>query len=130
MHTLTAQARQILAGINRPLSWSLAYVYLTMLWEKVEGRWEKGGWATKAIKIETMQLLVVRTLQCLVKGEALVSLCPGHAAMPVTSRLQACLRFLDAVGILKYGPESMTGCLTVGGCKLTWQAPIIETCQP
>ena len=84
----------------------------------------------KAIKIERMQLLVVRTLQCLVKGEALVSLCPGHAAIPAVCRLQDGMRSLDTVGILKYGPESRTGCLTVGGCKLTWQAPLIETCQP
>ena len=35
----------------------------------------------KAEKIGLMQLSVVRTLQCLVKGEALVSLCPGHAAI-------------------------------------------------
>ena len=33
--------------------------------------------------MDVMQLSVVRTLQCLVKGEALVSLCPGHAAMLV-----------------------------------------------
>ena len=28
-----------------------------------------------------IQLSVVRTLQCLVEGVALVSLCPGHAKM-------------------------------------------------
>ena len=37
--------------------------------------------ATRAVKIGLMQLSVIRTLQCLVKGEALVSLCPDHAAM-------------------------------------------------
>ena len=38
-------------------------------------------WPRRPIKIGLMQLSVVKTLQCLVKGEALVSLCLGHAAM-------------------------------------------------
>ena len=44
-------------------------------------RMDERGVATRAVKIGLMQLSVIRTLQCLVKGEALVSLCPDHAAM-------------------------------------------------
>ena len=47
---------------------------MDMTWKELKG-------ATRAEKIGLMQLSVVRTLQCLVKGEALVSLCPGHAAI-------------------------------------------------
>ena len=82
-------------------------------------------------KIGLMQLSVVRTLQCLVKGEALVSLCPGHAAIPLPSRLHHWSSDLGAAGILKYGIKDMTGCLTsICGCDLTWQAPLIWTRRP
>ena len=40
-------------------------------------------------EIRLMQLNVVRTLQCLVKGEALVSLCPGHNVMPSSEMARA-----------------------------------------
>ena len=48
---------------------------------------------------------MVRTLQCLVKGEALVSLCPGHAAVAVTVQALIVTHRLHTTGILKYGPR-------------------------
>ena len=57
----------------------------------MRGKWGETKLGHKGLrKIGLMQLSVVRTLQCLVKGEALVSLCPGHAAIPLPSRLQYC----------------------------------------
>ena len=60
--------------------------------------------ATRAEKICLKQLCVVRTLQCLVKGEALVSPCPGHAAIMRLVEGAIHSENHNTTSALKYGP--------------------------